>query len=67
MLARKPLDQEIDVALWQNLTSLKEALCDLLAAIVLLLIAVLSLLHALLRLGFATIGLLLWVDRKSVV
>lgn len=62
MLATKPLrlEHEIDAALQQNLTSLKEAFFDLLAALTLLLISLFSLLHAVLRLAFAMLGLLLW-------
>ncbi len=54
-----PDEQEIDMALLQNLTSLKEGFCDLLAALVLFVISLFSFLHALLRIVFAVVGLLL--------
>jgi hypothetical protein len=53
-------DQQIDAALQMNLTTLKEAFFDWLAALVLALVAVVSLCHATLRIGFAILGLLLW-------
>ena len=51
---------EIDVALEQNLTSLKEGLLDLLASLILCMIALCSVVHAVFRLVFAFLGLLLW-------
>lgn len=55
-----PIEQEIDASLRTNLTSLREALFDLLAAIILIIIAVISFFHALTRVTFAALGLLLW-------
>jgi hypothetical protein len=55
-----PFENEIDQALQNNLTAMKEALCDLLAGLVLVLIAAVSLLHSMVRVLFAFLGLLLW-------
>ena len=52
--------EEIDAALHANLSALKDAFLDLLAAVVLCIIACCSLLHAVLRIAFAVLGLLLW-------
>jgi hypothetical protein len=60
MLEPKLLTQEIDAALQANLTALREAFCDLLAALIMIIISLLSFLHAVLRVVFATLGLLLW-------
>lgn len=62
MLVTKPLrlEPDIDAALQANLTALREALFDLLAALILVFISVFSLLHASLRILFAVLGLLLW-------
>lgn len=55
-----PQDVQIDQALGANLTALKEAFFDLLAALLLCLIAGVSVAHAGVRLVFAVVGLLLW-------
>jgi hypothetical protein len=55
-----PVEQEIDAALKANVKALKDALFDLLAAMILYIIAVVSLFHAGLRIAFAFLGLVLW-------
>jgi glucan phosphoethanolaminetransferase (alkaline phosphatase superfamily) len=55
-----PDEQEIDMALQQNLMSLKEAFCDLLAALILFVVSLFSILHAVLRIAFAVLSLVLW-------
>jgi hypothetical protein len=55
MLEPKLLTQEIDAALQANLTALREAFCDLLAALIMIIISLLSFLHAVLRVVFATL------------
>ena len=55
-----PQEQQIDQALQQNLTALKDSVSDLLAAVILLVIAFFSILHGVLRVVFAGLGLLLW-------
>ncbi len=62
MLATKPLclEQEIDMALQTNLIALRDALLDVLAALILIVTSLFSLLHAVLRVVFALLGLFLW-------
>jgi hypothetical protein len=60
MMMLSPLEREINTALESNLSTLKDAFFDLLAALVLCLVAFFSLLHAGLRLLFGFLGLLLW-------
>src|ERR1700730_15286106 len=60
MLATKLLEQEIDMTLQANLVALKEAFCDLLAALILIIVSLFSFLHAVLRVVFALLALLLW-------
>jgi hypothetical protein len=57
----------IDTALASNLAALKDAFLDLLAALVLCLVALFSVVHACIRVGFAFLGLLLWVFALLIV
>lgn len=67
MKSLTPAEKEIQDALQANITTLSEALCDLVAAVVLCLVAVLSLVHAVVRLLFGGVGLLLWALALVIV